>query len=129
MGVFELGGGFGGDQLGVALDLDELFVVREVRRDFGPLLRDLVFELGVACVQLEKFERLRFFCLFAKEALNVQDFLILADQFLPVRLEQIRLPVHMFVHFLQSFLENFGDRRLNRLCVFFDLVHFGLYVG
>jgi hypothetical protein len=50
LGVFELGGGFGGDQLGVALDLDELFVVREVGRDFGPLLRDLVFELGVACV-------------------------------------------------------------------------------
>jgi hypothetical protein len=67
--------------------------------------------------------------LFAKEPLNVQDFLILADQFLAVRLEQIRLSVHMFVHFLQSFLENFGDRRLNRLSVFFDLVHFGLYVG
>jgi hypothetical protein len=104
LGVFELGRGFGGDQLGVALDLDELFVVREVRRDFGPLLRDLVFELGVASVQLEKLERLRFFCLFAKEPLNVQDFLILADQLLAVRLEQIRLPVHMFVHFLQSFL-------------------------
>ena len=83
----------------------------------------------MAGVQLEKLERLRFFCLFAKEALDVEDFLILADKFLAVGLEQIGLPVHMFVHFLQSFFENFGDRRLNRLSVFFDLVHLRLYVG
>jgi hypothetical protein len=78
----------------------------------------------MSSIQLKEFEWLSFSSLLSKEALDIENFLILANELLPIRLKYIGLALDSFMHLLEHFLKYVSDCRLNRLCILLDLIHF-----
>jgi hypothetical protein len=96
-------------QDGLPCDPQELLVILEVCRDFWPLLGDHLLHELVPSAQGQKFNWLGRMLLFLQKRLQIEDFLVLTDQLLPVALQDIRLSLHVLMHLLQQFVQDFRN--------------------
>lgn len=104
----------------LAVELHQVFMIREVAGDLWPLFLDEVLDLGVTGVQMEEFKGRGFLSLLLEELLYEEDLLVLSDELLPIGLEHVCLISNDLFHLLDGVSEVLRQLLLNVSRVLLD---------
>lgn len=98
----------------------------QVARDLWPLLLNCVLDLRVPGIKVKELERSRLLCLLLEEHVHKEDFLVLTDEFLPVRLKLVSFLLDMALYLVDRVFKDLRKLVLYLLGVLLDAVELAL---
>lgn len=85
--------------INIDINMQQIFVYRDVTTNYGPLFEDVIFNLDITRIHIKEFERLHQLTLLLDKNFGIQNFIQLPIQFATIRLQLIGFILNVHLYF------------------------------